>query len=68
MRSGPVGALPLLGSAKPLPADRLAALYPDRASYQQRYDAAVASAVKAGYALAEDRDALAGFAEPEKIE
>ncbi|CUU56860.1 hypothetical protein Ga0074812_10980 [Parafrankia irregularis] len=57
----------LLGSAKPLPADRLAALYPDRATYQQRYDDAVDSTVTAGYALPEDRTALAAFAEPERV-
>ncbi|WP_396230830.1 alpha/beta hydrolase domain-containing protein [Frankia sp. EI5c] len=57
----------LLGSTKPLPAARLAALYSDRDVYQQRYDAAVEHTVSAGYALADDRAALAGFAGPDAL-
>ncbi|MEX5636394.1 alpha/beta hydrolase domain-containing protein [Parafrankia sp. FMc2] len=57
----------LLGSAKPLPAGRLAELYADRASYQQRYDAAAERTIRAGYALPEDRAALATFAQPDAI-
>jgi alpha/beta hydrolase family protein len=57
----------LLGSTKPLPAARLAQLYPSRAAYQQRYDAAADATIKAGFALREDRDALLAFAQPSRI-
>jgi hypothetical protein len=57
----------LLGSTKPLPAARLAALYPSRAVYQQRYDADADKVIKAGFVLAADRDALLGFADPSRI-
>lgn len=57
----------LLGSTKPLPAERIAALYPSRADYQRRYDADLARAVRAGFALEADRDALAAFARPKLV-
>jgi len=57
----------LLGSATPLPAERLAQLYPSREDYVQRYDAATDATIAAGFALPEDRDALLGFADPSAI-
>lgn len=57
----------LLGSAKPLPAARLAELYTNRADYQQKYDAAADQTIKAGFVLEPDRDALLGFAQPTRI-
>jgi hypothetical protein len=57
----------LLGSTTPLPAARLAELYPTRAAYQQKYDDGVDQAVKAGFVLDADRAALAAFAEPSLI-
>ena len=57
----------LLGSTTPLPADRLAELYPTVADYTTAYAASVEAAIAAGYALADDRDALAAFAEPSRI-
>lgn len=57
----------LLGSTKPLPAARLAQLYPSRAAYVQRYDAAADATIKAGFALPEDRAALLAFAQPSRI-
>lgn len=57
----------LLGSTKPLPAARLGQLYPSRATYQQRYDAATDATIKAGFALRQDRDALLAFAQPSRI-
>ena len=57
----------LLGSTKPLPAARLAQLYPSRAAYQQRYRAAADKVIKAGFVLAADRDALLAFAQPSRI-
>lgn len=57
----------LLGSTRPLPAARLAQLYPSRASYQQRYDADSDKVIKAGFVVAADRDALTAFAQPSRI-
>lgn len=57
----------LLGSTTPLPAERLAALYASRADYEQRYAADADAAIAAGFALAEDRDALLAFADPDAL-
>jgi len=57
----------LLGSTRPLPAARLAQLYPSRAAYEQRYDADADKVIKAGFVLAADRDALLAFAQPSRI-
>ncbi|MBL7495841.1 hypothetical protein I6A84_38075 [Frankia sp. CNm7] len=58
----------LLGSTKPFGADRLAALYPSRDDYQRRYDAATAATITAGFVLAEDRAALAAYAQPAAVQ
>jgi hypothetical protein len=57
----------LFGSTKPLPAERLAALYPSRADYEERYGEAVDKVIDDGYVLDEDRDALESFAHPELV-
>jgi hypothetical protein len=57
----------LFGSTRPLPPERLAALYPSRAVYLRRYTAAVDRTTKAGFALPADRDALLGYAQPSRI-
>ena len=57
----------LLGSTKPLPAQRLAQLYPSRADYVQRYGADADATIKAGFALPEDRAALLAYAHPTLI-
>jgi hypothetical protein len=57
----------LLGSTKPFSDARLAQLYPSRADYTQRYDAATDATITAGFALPADRAALLGFAEPTLI-
>jgi hypothetical protein len=57
----------LLGSTKPLSAARLAALYPSRTAYRQRYDADADKVIKAGFILESDRDALLAFADPSRI-
>ena len=54
----------LLGSTKPFTAARLAELYPSRADYLQQYDADADATINAGFALAEDRAALLGYADP----
>lgn len=58
----------LLGSTTPLPAARIAELYPSRAVYQQRYEQATDAAVGAGYALAADRATLLAYAQPSRVE
>jgi hypothetical protein len=57
----------LLGSTTPFSAARLAQLYPSRAVYEQRYKEATDAAIDAGYVLRDDRTALLGFAEPDRI-
>ncbi len=57
----------LLGSTQPLPADRLAALYPNRAAYQAKFGKALATAIAQGYVLPADRAAMQAYAHPEKV-
>lgn len=57
----------LLGSTTPLSPDRLAELYPSRADYEQRYEAAADKAIEAGFVLEDDRDALLAFSDPSRI-
>jgi len=57
----------LLGSTTPLPAERLAELYPSRAEYLRRYEAATDRVIESGFVLEEDRDALLGYAQPSRI-
>ena len=66
---GPKGSTICLldGSTKPLPAARLAQLYPSRAAYLRRYRAAADATIKAGFVLPEDRAALLAFARPSQI-
>lgn len=54
----------LFGSSTPLPAERLAALYPSRAGYLAAYEEATDRAVEAGFVLPEDRAAVLGEADP----
>ncbi|MGZ8766358.1 MAG: alpha/beta hydrolase domain-containing protein [Acidimicrobiia bacterium] len=58
----------LLGSTEPLSPERLAALYPSRSVYEDRYDAATQKAIKAGFVLKADRAALQAFAIPSRVE
>jgi hypothetical protein len=58
----------LLGSTKPFSATRLAELYPSGDRYLRRYNADADATIKAGFVLADDRAALAAFAEPSKIQ
>jgi hypothetical protein len=57
----------LLGSTKPLTDDRLAELYPNRAAYQQQYEADAKRTIDAGFVLEPDRAALLAFAQPSRI-
>jgi Alpha/beta hydrolase domain len=62
----PIACL-LFGTTTPLAPERLAALYPSRAAYVQRFTTAVDKTIKAGFALNADRDALLGYAQPSLI-
>jgi hypothetical protein len=57
----------LLGSTRPLSAERLAQLYSSREEFEQQYDAAVDEAIEAGVVLDDDRAALEGYAHPELV-
>jgi hypothetical protein len=57
----------LLGSTKPLGEARLSALYANRAAYEDKYELGVDAAIKAGFVLEPDRDALKAFAQPSRI-
>ena len=57
----------LLGSARPLTAAQLAALYPDRAAYIDAYTKATDAAIAAGAVIPEDRQAMLDDAQPERI-
>ncbi len=57
----------LLGSTKPLSADRLAELYPSADDYLARFEASADEAIAAGFVLQEDRQELLDTAQPEVI-
>ncbi len=57
----------LLGTTTPLPAARLAELYASRDDYVRRYETATNAVIASGFVLADDRAALLGYADPERI-
>jgi hypothetical protein len=57
----------LLGSTTPIPAAKLKDRYKDRADYETQYEAATDAAIKAGFILEDDRDALGAYAQPDRI-
>ncbi len=57
----------LAGSSPPLSEARLAQLYASRADYVQRYADATDAAIKAGFVLAADREALIARSDPSRI-
>ncbi|MBL7500932.1 hypothetical protein I6A84_10030 [Frankia sp. CNm7] len=57
----------LFGSTIALPAERVAALYSSRDEYLARFEAATGRLIAAGFALPEERDALLGHAQPDRI-
>ncbi len=62
---GPSGGLmcELVGSTTPLPAARLAEMYPDRVTYEKRFADSTDAAVKAGFILEADREAIIAMAD-----
>jgi hypothetical protein len=57
----------LMGSTVPLPADRLAELYPSADDYLAAYTEAADAAIEAGFVLEDDREALLDDADPSVI-
>ena len=57
----------LSGSTQPLSGARLAELYSSKQDYLRKYRAAIAKAIRQGFALTADRRALLGFADPSRI-
>jgi hypothetical protein len=57
----------LMGSTTPLGAPRLAELYPSADDYVTGYEAATDAMIDAGFALADDRDALLAAADPSRL-
>jgi hypothetical protein len=57
----------LMGSTVPLPRERLADRYPSVEAYRDQYEAKVGEAIAGGFVLAEDREALVGYAKPDLV-
>lgn len=57
----------LLGTTTPLPDERIAALYASRDAYVSAFAASADAAIAAGFVLLEDREALLGYAEPDRV-
>ncbi len=57
----------LAGSTKPLSAAQLKALYPSRQDYLDRFAKATDAAIKAGFVLPEDRQAMLDLAQPDRV-
>jgi hypothetical protein len=57
----------LLGSTRPLPASRIAQLYPSRAEYLQRFTADADKDIAAGFVLPQDRAALLSYSQPARV-
>ena len=57
----------LLGSTTPLPADRLAELYPSRSDYEADFDEQAGVAIERGVVLDADPEALQAYAQPDRV-
>jgi len=57
----------LLGRTDPLSPARISALHPTRAGYLKRFADATDDAIRGGFLLEEDRDAMLGYAQPERV-
>jgi hypothetical protein len=57
----------LMGSTTPLPAERVAELYPSTEEYEQLYAESAEETVDAGFALEDDREALDAYSEPARV-
>jgi hypothetical protein len=57
----------LAGTTTPIPAERLAALYPSRQAYLDEYAKATDAAIAAGFVLPADREELLSRAQPDRL-
>lgn len=57
----------LMGRTTPIPADRLAQMYPSGDDYLAAYEAATDEMIDAGFALPEDREEIVAEADPSRI-
>ncbi|HEY8547073.1 MAG TPA: alpha/beta hydrolase domain-containing protein, partial [Acidimicrobiales bacterium] len=57
----------LMGATTPLPAERLAELYPSVDDYTERYEAATDAMIEAGFAVPEDREEILADADPDRL-
>jgi hypothetical protein len=57
----------LFGQTQPLPAARLAELYPSRSDYEKKYADATDQLISAGFAVPGDRAALIAQSQPDRI-
>lgn len=57
----------LMGSTMPLTDERIAELYESRDAYLAAYETSADEAIEAGFVLPEDREALIGYAQPERV-
>nr|MDT0667823.1 alpha/beta hydrolase domain-containing protein [Micromonospora sp. DSM 115978] len=57
----------LFGSTAPLPDERISVLYPSPDDYLNQFTDAVNAVIAAGFALEADRDALIGYAQPNRV-
>jgi hypothetical protein len=66
---GPDGGLicVLMGSTRPLTVPELSARYDDATDYEAQYARAVDEVVASGFVLADDREALLGYADPSRL-
>jgi hypothetical protein len=62
-----VGALAIVGSKTPFPADRLRSLYPTKADYEARFKAKLEEAVAGGWILPEDAPRILERAQAERV-
>jgi hypothetical protein len=64
---GPLTCI-LFGTTAPIPPARLDERYADRADYERAFAAAADETIAGGFVLAEDREALLGYAQPERFD
>jgi len=57
----------LLGRTDPLSPERIAELHPSRADYVRRFEAATDEAIRSGFVLGDDREAMLAYAQPSRV-
>lgn len=64
---GPGYICELVGSTVPLSDEQIAALYPDRATYVERFADSTDAMIEAGFLLGTDREALIAMSQPDRV-